>query len=226
MSKKPFEFIPNLDEIYEKTCEFVRTHQGEKGYIDTQDQTCDGIYAMVYEDEMGHGIEVEVHGVRYNNETRNLEIVYEYISRTIRIVYGDEDFRSESTEWEPIRYSEIVYYVYTLMQIAESIHEYTTDKVEDGELRKKLFDLYKRAADYICGSEETTIDIINDAADILTESKDKLAEAPEITNLLGRCLIHCTKDFEEGKEPTFEQYVSDGYELVEELSGTLGEFFE
>lgn len=123
MEKLPFELIPNLDELYKATCEFVKNHQGEKGYIDTQNKDCDPIYGLVYEEESYRAVEVDIKGVRFNNKSNELEVVYEYIFYPTFIEYTEESF-AEEEKWRPIKLDDYIYYNYTLLQIAEAIHEY------------------------------------------------------------------------------------------------------
>ena len=95
------------------------------------------------------------------------------------------------------------------------------------DLNDKLYSLYERASDYINRADCDTIpDIIKNGADIFVEHEDELAEMPSVAEVLGACLIHINKWFEDDEVPTLEEYEDDGYELVEEISGTLGEFFE
>lgn len=98
----------------------------------------------------------------------------------------------------------------------------------NSELRIKLFAIYKEAADYINNAEpkNTQLDIINDAALVVVENLEELEEAPDVQHVLGKCLLYINKDFEDGVNPTLEEYADIGYELVEELSGFLGAFFE
>lgn len=122
MEKLPKDLIPNLDDLYKATCEFVKNHQGEKGYIDTQDPELDTIYAIEWDEEMGHGVETKVHGVCYKEEYDALLIVTEPIMRTYQIEYTPDSF-GEDADWMSVRYSD-VYYIPTLFNIAENIHEY------------------------------------------------------------------------------------------------------
>lgn len=116
--------IPNFDPLFDEVVAYVREHQGEKGYIDTQDNTLDLIYTFNF-DEDGNAYEAKVHGVRvmdYGDEGYDLEVITEPIMRTYETVYSDEDFRT-SEEWESVRWSEMPY-IHTLLSIAESIEEY------------------------------------------------------------------------------------------------------
>lgn len=126
----PFS-VPNFDTLFEEVVAYVRKHQGEKGYIDTQDGTKDTIYTFNF-DELGDAYEAKVHGVRVVNykDGYDLEVVTEPIMRTYQVVYDEETFqgRCESepeanAEWESVRWSEMPY-VHTLLQIAENIEEY------------------------------------------------------------------------------------------------------
>lgn len=126
MSKKKYvrDYIPNFDKLFDKVKEFVETHQGEKGFIDCQpSHKLDIIYAVMYEDFSGCGVERYVYGVRVKDG--DLEVLLEPIMRTYLTVYQDEDFTSEDAEekWFSVRWSD-VYYVHTLINIAESIEEY------------------------------------------------------------------------------------------------------
>ena len=122
INDSPRQFIPCLDTLYEKTKEFVKNHQGEKGYIDTQDERLDTITAIVYDGEYGYASENKVHGVRVNPESDDLEICYEPIMVTYKVEYRDEDFKS--AEWETVRNGDCVNYIPTIFAIAESIEEY------------------------------------------------------------------------------------------------------
>ena len=119
----PVDLIPNLDELYEATCKYVKKHQGKKGYIDTQDEDYDQIYAIVYDGDFGCGVEARVLGVRYSEEYDTLEIAYVPILNSIRLLYQEKDFNDDEN-WYPVIYSDIVYYIPTLINIAEVIDEY------------------------------------------------------------------------------------------------------
>lgn len=126
MKKKTLkESIPNLDNLFKKTCEFVKGHQGEKGYIETQNDDCDTIFTLVYFESEFQAKEMRVHGVRVNPTNDDLEIVYDNdVTGSLRIEYSEEDFKSKDAEWESVRWSDVVYYVLTIFNIAEFIEEY------------------------------------------------------------------------------------------------------
>lgn len=116
--------IPNFDPLYEEVMAFVKEHQGEKGYIDTQDSTLDPIYTFNI-DVNGDAYECKVYGVRvkdYGDEGCDLEVITEPCTRTYVVTYEDDDFRT-SDEWESVRWSEMPY-IHTLLNIAENIEEY------------------------------------------------------------------------------------------------------
>lgn len=126
MKKKTLkESIPNLDNLFKKTCEFVKEHQGEKGYIETQNTDCDTIFTLVYFESEFQAKEMRVHGVRVNPANDDLEILYDNdVTGRITIEYSEEDFKSKDAEWESVRWSDVVYYVLTIFNIAEFIEEY------------------------------------------------------------------------------------------------------
>jgi len=122
----PVDYIPSLDWLYQKTCEFVRDNQGEKGFIDTQDEKKDTIYAFVFDESEERGVEMEVVGVKEENDELFVKVVP--VSSHEKIVFGDDDPKEEGDEhgWLSVKYSDIYYYT-TIINIAESIHEYVLD---------------------------------------------------------------------------------------------------
>lgn len=117
--------IPNLDIMYDDVCKFVKEHQGEKGYIDTQSDECDTIYCIAYSDFSSQGEENIVYGVRWNETEQDLEICYEPYMRTYRVVYDEDAFKD--AEWDSVKWSDAVYYIPTIFNIAESIEEYVEE---------------------------------------------------------------------------------------------------
>ena len=118
----PRDFVPDFNPLFNRVCNYVKKNQGDKGYIDTQDESFDTIYTVVYDEEEGRAIEKRVHGVRWNPETKDLEIVFDEIYRTCVITYTEDDFK-DSKNWWSVRWSD-VYFVHTLINIAECIDEY------------------------------------------------------------------------------------------------------
>lgn len=117
--------IPNLDPLFEEVLDFVKTNQGEKGYIDCQPSlNNDIIYGIVFDDFMGSGLEKYVYGVRVDETdgVADVEILLKDITHAYRTLYTDEDFKA-SDEWVSLKWSD-VYFVPTLFNIAESIEEY------------------------------------------------------------------------------------------------------
>lgn len=87
-------------------------------------------------------------------------------------------------------------------------------------MEKKLYQIYDLASRYICGDDTALhTEIIGLAAQLAYEE----SLPNELKELFGRCLCYTNKDFE--KPMTFAEYVSLGEELIEELSGFLGEHF-
>ena len=118
----PAFYIPDFSELYKATCEFVKKHQGTKGYIDTQpDLGKDIIYALAYTED-GTLIEVVVYGIKYDEEYATLAIAWEPIASSYVIEYTEKDY--ESVDWYRVAPGCDVHYPATLINIAESIHEY------------------------------------------------------------------------------------------------------
>lgn len=130
--------IPDLNPLYEKVCKFVKEHQGEKGYIDVQPEVGDTIYTFAYNYDTELREECVVCGVRWNEETKDLEIVYEPYMRSYKVVYDDESFRGvcedkdANAEWDSVKNSDVIYYVPTIINIAECIEEYVDYYEENG----------------------------------------------------------------------------------------------
>lgn len=114
----PQENIPNLDNLYQVTKEYVKEHQGKKGFIETSDSSCDGIFAIYYDWVLENATEKFIVGVRVN-EADEFQIIAE----------GDD-------EWENVYGSDTVYYVPTLFNIASYIEEYVP---EEPKVRKYKF---------------------------------------------------------------------------------------
>jgi hypothetical protein len=118
----PAFYIPDFSELHKATCEFVKQHQGTKGYIDTQpDIGKDLIYALVYVD-CENLEEVVVYGIKYDEEYGTLAIAWEHISNSYVIEYTEKDY--ESVNWFEVGPHCDVHYPATLINIAELIHEY------------------------------------------------------------------------------------------------------
>ena len=128
-NKNPFG-IPDLTPMYEAVTAFVKEKQGEKGFIDTQDERCDTIWG--YEYTSGPGLEVQetqVKAVRADAAGR-LQVVTDFDF----INYSDEDIRnctetpdpkeSFPTHWKDVKDGDEILYVQTLFNIAENIEQY------------------------------------------------------------------------------------------------------
>ena len=124
--RNPFK-VPDLNPMRDAIKAFVKEHQGDKGYIDTQDTDHDTIYTFVYDYDAGEAKEMRVHGVRVNPDNGDdLEIVFEpdNSAGSAHIVYRDCDFKAKDADWRSVQYDESVYYVPTIFNLAEFIAEY------------------------------------------------------------------------------------------------------
>lgn len=113
------DYIPNFDKLYDIVKEFISTHQGKKGYIDTQntDYKCDDIYSIISSDVIE---EESICGVRVKDN--NIQIASEPITQSYQVVYMEEDFRNDKN-WKNIKGTD-VFFIPTLIAIAESIEQY------------------------------------------------------------------------------------------------------
>ena len=112
--------IPNLTPLYEAVCKFVKEHQGEKGYIDVQPEVGDTIYTFVYNYDTQLREECVVHGVRWNEKTQDLEIVYEPYALSSKVEFDDWGFKGlykdedANAKWDSVKDSDVVYFVPTI----------------------------------------------------------------------------------------------------------------
>ena len=118
-NKNPF-CIPDLTPMYEKVRDFVKEHQGEKGFIFTDNEENDTIWTFIYNDMMNTVSELEVKAVRVKYNV--LQILYDDSYTT----YKESDVvDKDECDWSnDIRYDDSVYYIQTIFSIAESIQEY------------------------------------------------------------------------------------------------------
>ena len=96
----------------------------------------------------------------------------------------------------------------------------------DSVLRCQLFGLYEMAADYIGDNKGCYIanHIINEGANLLFDNLEVLEAYDSIFEVLTKCVYFINMDFDH--ELTLAEYADKGPELVEEISGVLGEFFD
>ena len=125
----PFN-IPDLTPMYKAVTAFVKEKQGEKEFIDTQNERYDTIWAYEYLNEsLTEVVEMEVKAVRVNPKSGNLEMLTDLGN----VRYSEEDIRETGTEpgseidnyWKDVRHGDQVLFIPTIFNIAENIQEYT-----------------------------------------------------------------------------------------------------
>lgn len=130
--ENPADFLPEIykmyDELHNKICNFVKAHQGEKGYIDTQSHECDGIYVAVYEgDDL---VEKKVHAIKCDEDGDLLILCDDDVNGYHnQIVYSDEDIKNQdeddcNSNWWLAGKGGDTMWAQTLFAIAEVIAEY------------------------------------------------------------------------------------------------------
>lgn len=126
----PHEAIPSLDRLYVSVREHIRQHQGEKGFVSTQNSRLDPIFCFYWVD--GQNLEYKIHGVRVKNEL--IEIIFDSdISGMTRIEYNTESFNASDADWQALETSSDLMYIQTLFDLAMNIEEYTGhDAAEPG----------------------------------------------------------------------------------------------
>lgn len=117
------KFAESLKELTNEIVSYVKEHQGEKGYIDTQSYDGDTIRTFIYNEDDYIAEEQKVYGVRVKDG--DLQICADYeptIASSTQVEYGEDDFKDESN-WLSVD-SELVYKAHTIDQIAMYIEEY------------------------------------------------------------------------------------------------------
>lgn len=129
-----------IEQLYEAVKEYVRSHMGEKGYIDTQ-KGCsqERMYFYSYTSTFGGNmIEGLVKGVRVCGE--NIQIIGTVNFAYSNIEYSDSDFQEAINKnnadeyasingdwedyWQDIKVHDYIFYAPTLLSIADTIENY------------------------------------------------------------------------------------------------------
>ena len=127
LKNSPFD-IPDLEPLLESVTEYVKAHQGQKGFILTDDKELDPIYDIEYCPHENQVIERHVKAVRVD-ENGALGI----IADNHDIDYKEEDVADAGEDlWHHVADDDIVYFIPTLFNIAENIPEYrdTTEETK------------------------------------------------------------------------------------------------
>lgn len=89
-------------------------------------------------------------------------------------------------------------------------------------MEKSLFNLYELATLYMSSQEINPLNVIDKASDIYVEYSEQLTEP--IQRVCSDCRLYINKDFEH--DLSIEEYIALGEDLIETISGVLGEYFE
>lgn len=123
------DFIPDLSPLFEAVRDLVAFAQGEKGYIDTQDQDCDSIFSIEFSEDVWNGVETRVHGVRVHDG--DIEVLTHGDVGRVQLVYDEADFKAPDAEWMSVRLSDTVYFIPTIFNLAENLEEYIPAEILD-----------------------------------------------------------------------------------------------
>lgn len=123
--ENPFN-IPDLKPMSKALWHFIYKHQGEKGFILTDREDCDCMYAMVYMESsdcnLTDYIEYHIKAIRVNG--LSIEIVFD--GRYTK--YNEDDIKDLSdNDWYDIEYDDYVFYLPTVFSIAESLDQYVEE---------------------------------------------------------------------------------------------------
>ena len=86
----------------------------------------------------------------------------------------------------------------------------------------ELHELNKMVADYMQAKTNNPIVILEKVAKIYVNNKDELDQKLQL--VFFKCMLFINYDFEEGT--TCQEFYKLGDELIEDLSGYLGEYFD
>ena len=117
----PFR-IPDLTPMYVALRDFIKEHQGEKGFINTSDLEADCIYTIEYSKYSGEALELHVKAVRVNEHD-----CIEILSDETDASYDDDAIlaaEQNDNRWKDLQYDDNLYYVPTVFNIAENIAEF------------------------------------------------------------------------------------------------------
>ncbi len=127
-NNNPFH-IPDLTQMYEAVRDFVKEHQGKKGYILTepaQDETLyDTIWGFTYNESERQAEEAQVKAVRVSKDNELQVILDQYA------IWDDESVKNVGEDydcifgcWANVEYDDCVYFIPTIFNIAENIQQY------------------------------------------------------------------------------------------------------
>lgn len=118
MKKNIFK-IPNLQPMLEAVTDFVQKHQGKKGFILTDDPKKDKMYSIEYSIEENIANEFNIKAIRVSKG------ILEILTDVVNVRFDNSAVKaSPDTDWEPVQYSDVVYFTPTIFNIAETIDEY------------------------------------------------------------------------------------------------------
>ena len=121
--KDPCVFLPDLTPAYNYLVEYIRKYQGEKGYIDLQDESSDTIWAMIWEDDYYYQ-ELQTKAVRVV-EKDDIEIICDLPN----INWSENDLKTADTEeWHSLRYDDYLIYLNTIYCLASNIAQYVQEE--------------------------------------------------------------------------------------------------
>lgn len=121
----PFN-VPDLTPMYEAVRDYVKEHQGEKGFILTDNPENDTIWAICYDEAMNSAWEPEVKAVRVNKYGA-LQAVIDNSSVCYdedRVAKIPEETQGVCGFWLDVQYDDYLYFIPTIFNIAENIEEY------------------------------------------------------------------------------------------------------
>lgn len=119
MNYNPFN-IPDLTPMYNSVRDYIKEHQGDKGFINTSNEECDGIYYIIWSGRDDECYERRAVAVKVI-DTR----IYVLVDFNCEYTITDDEIRDKYYEqdWYDLAYSDILY-IPTIFSLADNIEQY------------------------------------------------------------------------------------------------------
>ena len=118
----PFH-IPDLTPLYEEVKAAVLKAQGDDGFLMTDDDSCDTIWAMIFEDVDEEYREFQIKALRVKNDTLECLCDLPLVQWTVEDVANADD-----EQWHSVSYDDYLFFLPTIFSIAENLPDYLPDE--------------------------------------------------------------------------------------------------
>lgn len=131
----PFH-IPDLSPMYEAVRDYVKENQKDKGYILTQNNSNDSIWALLYNNINNKVEELQVKAVKVDEHNRLKVMVgdmfKDFTDETVKETEADDESIYGYEAWIDVRDDENLFFNPTIFSIAESVAQYVNNPAVNG----------------------------------------------------------------------------------------------